>query len=116
MAKGQLLTGDQARTVKTQHKSPCSDCPFARKSLAGWLGSFSPSRWLWIIHGEGRVDCHTRVPMQCAGAAIFRGNVCKSPHDPERLVLPQDTVRVFSNDQEFLNHHRNGKARSWFKH
>ncbi len=113
MPKGQLKSGDQARTVTTQHKSPCSDCPWARKSLAGWLGSLSPRYWISVILGDGKVDCHTRVPMQCAGAATFRANICKSPRDRSVLQLPQDKVKVFSAPEEFMKHHTNGKAKSW---
>ena len=112
--KGQLLTADQAKTVTRQHRSPCSDCPFARKSLAGWLGSLNPMRWIQIVMGDGRIDCHTRIPMQCAGAAIFRANVCKVPRSSDVLQdLGLDRIRVFATPQEFLDHHENGKARSW---
>jgi len=41
---------------------PCNDCPWRRKSCAGWLGPFGIK--------------------QCAGAAVYRANVCKSPRDP----------------------------------
>lgn len=63
---------------------------------------------------DGRIDCHTKVPMQCAGSAIFRSNICKVPRSREILQgLPSDRIRVFSTPQEFLNHHQNGPARSW---
>lgn len=112
--RGQLLTASQAKRVKTQHKSPCSDCPFARKSLAGWLGRMSAATWIKVILGDGRVECHTRVPMQCAGSAIFRANICKVPRDSSVLHgLPADRIGVFATPQEFLNHHENGMATSW---
>lgn len=110
----QLLTADQAITVKTQHRSPCSDCPFARKSLAGWLGRLSPQAWMQIIFGDGRVDCHTRVPMQCAGSAIFRANICKVPRDQTVLQdLKVDTIRVFATPEEFISHHGKSRSQSW---
>ena len=69
--KGQLLTHHEARHTKAQHKTPCTDCPWARKSLAGWLGGTTAQEWIDIAHGEpGTADCHT-TDKQCAGLAIY---------------------------------------------
>lgn len=105
--------GDKAKSTKRQHVSPCSDCPFSRKSLRGWLGSLSPERWLVIVHGESRVDCHTKLNQQCAGAGIFRSNVDKDPRDKTLLILPKDVTKAFASDEEFVAHHRNGMGKSW---
>jgi hypothetical protein len=109
----QLITGDQARIGKRQHTSPCSDCPFDRTALKGWLGETSPELWAQIVHGEGRIDCHTITPMQCAGAAIFRANVLKQLRDPDAFRLPPNKARCFSSTKEFIAHHRGGKSKSW---
>lgn len=101
----QLITGDQAKPSMVQHKSPCSDCPFARTALKGWLGRFSAHDWIRIIQGDGRVDCHTLIGPQCAGSAIFRTHVCKDPRDRSVLTLPKNIAKVFGNVGEFLNHH-----------
>jgi hypothetical protein len=103
--RGQLITSEEARPAVTQHKAPCSDCPWARKSLAGWLGDTSREEWLGDAHGEARIECHTLVGAQCAGAAIYRANVFKLPRDPSLLRLPADRERVFSNKTEFWEHH-----------
>lgn len=103
--RGQLITTEEARPAKQQHRSPCSDCPWARKSLAGWLGGSSREEWLGDAHGETRIECHTLVGAQCAGAAIYRANVCKSPRDASQLKLPADREVVFSNQREFWEHH-----------
>lgn len=66
-----------------------------------------------MAHGEVKLECHVLLPHQCAGGAIYRDNVCKSPRDKTLLRLPQDKKRVFSSPQEFLNHHENGASRSW---
>jgi len=42
----QLISSDEAKESKCQHKSPCSDCPWSRKSLKGWLGSLDINEWL----------------------------------------------------------------------
>lgn len=105
---GQLITFDKARPRKKQHTSPCSDCPFARKSLHGWLGRMSAEEWIEAVHGEALIDCHTISNQQCAGAAIYRANVCKSCRFDFQLKLASDKITVFASPFEFLLHHKNG--------
>lgn len=115
----QCIIGSEATRTKRQHTRPCSDCPFARRSLRGWLGRMSAPEWMSLAHGEGRSDCHTKVgpcgePRQCAGLAIYRANVCKSP--PGGLIrLPVDHETVFSRPDEFLEHHRSS-TREWLEY
>lgn len=96
-----------------QHKAPCRDCPWRRKSLEGWLGSLTADEWLQAAHGEARIDCHVHVapPMQCAGAAIYRANNLKRPRYKEILVLPKDPDQVFSMPKEFRDHHKKEPTR-----
>jgi hypothetical protein len=106
----QFLTADEAVVTKKQHTSPCADCPWARKSIKGWLGQMSAEDWLALAHGEGTADCHsTKQPdgsaWDCAGLAIYRANVCKVPRDPDALRLPPNRVTVFGWRTEFLAHH-----------
>lgn len=106
---GKMITGDEAIVTKKQHKSPCSDCPFRRDSIPGWLGELTVDDWVRLAHGEGKADCHTQVRgngegWACAGLAIYRANVAKSVHDPNALRLPPDRVNVFSFG-EFKKHH-----------
>ena len=42
---------------------------------------------------------------QCAGAAIFRGNICKTPRNPQIERRDADYELVFSWDNEFIEHH-----------
>lgn len=107
----QLITIDEAVPAKRQHKKPCSDCPWARTSLKGWLGGQTPQAWLAEAHGDNPIPCHTRKGAQCAGAAIYRRNVYKNPRDPEALRLESDRERVFASRQEFLDHHEKLEAR-----
>jgi hypothetical protein len=99
------MTSDEAQPANGQHKAPCGDCPWRRDALRGWLGSLSVEEWLREAHGEARIECHTLTGAQCAGAAIYRGNVCKKPRDPNILKLPAAHVRVFSSPAEFTSHH-----------
>lgn len=101
----QLVTSDEAVPTDTQPAKPCSDCPFARTALRGWLGSASAQEWIQLAHGEARADCHTLIGPQCAGLAIYRSNVHKRPRDKGLLLLPSDTKRVFASSGEFLTHH-----------
>jgi hypothetical protein len=101
---GQLKTYHDAVKTKSQHKQPCSDCPFSRKSLPGWLGSMNADEWVQAVHGEALIDCHT-TDKQCAGAAIYRANNCKVPRDRTILQLPANRQKVFASPVEFIKHH-----------
>lgn len=103
-----LLTYHDAKPRKTQHKHPCSDCPFRRDAIPGWLAGESPEWWMQLAHGEGSSECHTS-DKQCAGLAVYRANVCKSPRDESALRLPKDPIVVFSSRQEFITHHNRSK-------
>lgn len=109
MKRKQLISGDQAKPSKRQIRKPCSDCPFARTALKGWLGIVPINEWVRALRGEGKVDCHTLIGPQCAGAAIFRANICKKPRDKSLLTLPPDEKLVFSSVEEFTKHHNEGK-------
>lgn len=100
------ISDENSTSSRLQHKKPCKDCPWKRNSLKGWLGEASPEDWLHTARGEGVVKCHVVKNQQCAGIAIFRGNICKSPRNKSCLVLPADRETVFSWDDEFLAHHQ----------
>lgn len=102
--KAQLVSIDEAIEAKGQHTKPCADCPWGRTALRGWLGGSTTGEWLATAHGDGRIECHTCNGAQCAGAAIYRTNVCKRV-DPPNLALPVDRVRVFGSPFEFAEHH-----------
>jgi len=102
----QLISVTEAKPAKGQHKKPCSDCPWARGALKGWLGDMTPEEWLQAAHGESTIECHTLLGAQCAGSAIYRANVAKLPRDREALKLPPDTENVFATPLEFLKHHK----------
>lgn len=108
-----MTTYDDAKTTKAQHKSPCHDCPWRRVALPGWLAGDSIPSWLLAAHGDGKMECHTTKrpdggSHECAGAAIYRANVCKSVAEGN-LELPHDKERVFGTPAEFATHHSRGK-------
>jgi hypothetical protein len=100
----QLIASDEAVQAKCQHTVACSDCPWRRDALPGWLGSNSAEEWVQIAHGDAIVECHTLLGAQCAGIATYRTNVCKSARPPN-MKLPKDTELVFAWPPQFLEHH-----------
>ena len=100
-----LTSGDEAVACERQIEAPCHDCPFARASLPGWLGSMSVDEWIRDVHGEAQINCHAFLGPQCAGAAIYRRNVAKKPHSAALLLLPADRKLVFASPTEFREHH-----------
>lgn len=96
-------------------KVPCLECPWLRKAVPGHLGPLKAEQWCEMAHGEGPVACHMTVQSddqpwsevrQCAGMAIFRANIFKSPKHPKvALAEERDTTSVFSWDDEFIKHH-----------
>jgi hypothetical protein len=100
-----LITRSEAKLSSVQHKTPCSDCPFRRDSMPGWLGGNTPEYFMQMANSDFPYSCHTKIGPQCAGMAVFRSNICKSPRDPDILVLPKNKVAVFAWHDEFIAHH-----------
>lgn len=102
--RDKLISSDEAVQAKCQHKTPCSDCPWRRDSLNGWLGSMTPEEWVRVAHSDSTVDCHTLKGAQCAGIAVYRRNVAKMAYPPN-LRLEADKEKVFGFPTEFIAHH-----------
>lgn len=111
MSKQFILSKD-AKPHPKQHRAPCSDCPWSRGSVPGWLGPGTIEEWHRAAHSDAPIDCHTRKEpkganhWQCAGAAIYRANVIKSVRPPN-LELPKNLKLVFGFG-EFDKHHAAG--------
>lgn len=106
--KRKLITSDEALPAPGQHDRPCSDCPWSRDALPGWLGHLSAEQWLAEASSDRQIDCHVWDGAQCAGAAIYRANMAKLPRDPDVLRLPRDPEAVFNHPDEFTQHHAAG--------
>jgi len=98
-------------------KVPCVECPWRRKAARGWLGSLTAEEWVQAAHGEAAIACHKTIDQdneddhvwvegerQCGGAARYRANVFKLPHNPGVAVGPRDP-NVFASPAEFVQHH-----------
>ena len=92
---------------------PCFDCPWRRNAAQGWLGPFTAEEWVEMAHSDIAIACHITITdedwddegmRQCAGAAIYRSNVAKSPRYPQVLTLPADLDTVFGFG-EFVKYH-----------
>jgi hypothetical protein len=106
-----LISSEQATVVAKQPTRPCSDCPWARDALPGWLGSGTVEEWVAVAHGEAAADCHALKGSdgehhQCVGLAIYRANVAKLCRDPDAIRLPADREKVFASPREFIKHHQ----------
>lgn len=93
-----MLISAQAQPFARQHHAPCSDCPWKRSSIKGWLGPYNVGQWIRLAHSDAQIQCHTRMRQggdalmqsdhwQCAGAAIYRANVVKfEAHHKEKQL------------------------------
>lgn len=105
---------------------PCSDCPFRRKSMPGWLGAGSPESFIDCMQRDEPLPCHQTIDYDnphwlvewmhqkngrmCAGALIFMAN--KLQRHPFQK-MDKDYENVFSNTLEFVRHHRESAVHSW---
>ena len=101
---------------------PCNDCPWRVNALPGWLGPMGADQWVALIHSEEPIACHQTIEVevdqiegdwnhpamrQCAGAAIMRTNVCKSPRNPTDAAhaFKADREAVFASVAAFKDYH-----------
>jgi hypothetical protein len=105
--------------MKSPKKNPCSECPFRRKSLPGYLGRATPESFLAAAHsGAVSMPCHSEVDYerddweeqqtrvhQCTGHAIYLSNTCKQSESPDVRKLPANRELVFAGPPDFLEHH-----------
>lgn len=108
-----MTTSDQVKPAKKQHTKPCGDCPWRKTAIKGWLGGVTKEQWIYDAHSDDKIICHCTGNTECAGVAIYRKNVAKSPRDKSVLILPADKENVFATPMEFLEYHTfavSGKA------
>jgi hypothetical protein len=127
--KFEVLKVVEPGPYRTPVAKPCSDCPFRRKSMPGWLGAGSPESFIQCINTDDILPCHQTIDYEdrnwkekwaaqttgnvCAGALIMMANMCKHPRDPAFPSMPRDRETVFATPLEFVRHHREALAQSW---
>jgi hypothetical protein len=111
-SRGKLLSDADAVPAKGQHKSPCSDCPFRKDALSGWLGAETdPNQYLNLVRFNADIGCHVLRGAQCAGAAIYRTHTCQLPPPGRNLLKLPASDKVFKTPMEFIEHHKERKLR-----
>lgn len=105
-----------ASKVKQQKKSlpykkrPCSDCPFRKDSLKGWLGE---KRMTEILNAKS-FTCHktgdkSKPLLQCAGHMIISGEHNDFVRLMSRMNVTSELAGkslVFETKRECINHHK----------
>lgn len=86
-------------------KKPCSECPFRKDTLKGWLGE---SRMVEIL-GQDSFVCHKRKDLQCAGHMLIKGPDNAFVRLAQRLSIPLPLTgreEVFHSHEACVEHHK----------
>lgn len=117
--------------MRFEQTRPCSQCPFRRKSLPGWLGAASPEGFIDSALSDELMPCHKTVDYEspdwqeemmgedssvqhCAGTRIMYRNLQKRSRNWIFLTLEhaacvasvEPSAEVFATREEFLSHHK----------
>lgn len=91
-------------------KAPCSNCPFRKDTMKGWLGR---ERMKGILE-SGSFTCHKTTGRrdedlkQCAGHMLMLGEDSAFVQVAKRFGTPvqlKDHDRVFESKQQCIDHH-----------
>jgi len=88
-------------------KKPCSDCPFRKDTLKGWLGEGRVTD----ILGRPSFVCHKKTHLQCAGHMLLKGSDNEFVRFASRMRLEtglHGAELVFDSEQECIEHHATG--------
>jgi hypothetical protein len=112
--------------MKLKKTSPCRECPFRKKSLAGWLGKWTLAEISRQVHGEVGLTCHMQNKDKkieklnidkyyekahaCVGGLISANKSCKIYSNPElndfqRQLKGSPHEPEIMNKWEFEKHH-----------
>ena len=91
-------------------KKPCSNCPFRKDSLKGWLGE---QRITEILKADS-FTCHkttdSKQLLQCAGHMITKGNDNQFVSTANSLKIDlklSGKELLFQSEKQLINHHKN---------
>lgn len=114
-------------------ETPCSDCPWRRKSIPGYLGVDNAAHFYWASVTAGiEMPCHkqieytdelwrqTQLPYVdlCAGNLIYLRNHLKRPRSDKMIdatEMVEKSDAVFQWAHEFIAHHMPGATEAEVK-
>ena len=85
-------------------KRPCSNCPFKKDTMKGWLGK---DRMTDILKSPG-FTCHKKSDKQCAGHMLIKGQDNEFVALASRMGLDtqlKGRESVFETIPECIDHH-----------
>lgn len=94
-------------------RTPCSNCPFKKDTIKGWLGE---DRMTEILSDNSFV-CHKtnnktdKDRLQCAGHMLIKGQSNEFVSLASRLNIKLDLSgrdQVFTTEKDCIQHHKQG--------
>ena len=107
--------------MKNKH---CSECPFRKDSMKGFLADYTPQSLHNIVMNEQHFPCHKTLPNnllsltpteaekypRCVGPIAYMKKGCKLPYSKDLKnymdQLPQETLDNTLSIPEFFKHHK----------
>lgn len=86
-------------------KKPCSNCPFKKDTLEGWLGE---DRMTEILKAKSFV-CHKNTDLQCAGFMLIKGDESEFVTTAKMFGIDlnlKGKEKVFNSKQDCINYHK----------
>lgn len=101
----------------TNHMSrPCSECPWRKEHLSGWLGGYPAEYFADALRANEIHPCHKNDhgpdhpdSLLCAGALAVAANSCIQPYRTERAIEAMAAIGrredCFAHYSLFFKHH-----------
>lgn len=105
-------------------KKSCTECPFTKTSLAGWLADYTPQDLHLLVMSERPFPCHmthkedmltweeagTKEHPLCMGALKYMKKAAKMPRNNELAEIirniPREELENILSVPEFMEHHK----------
>lgn len=106
--------------MELKHKQPCNECPWRKKSLAGWLGGHSAEYYADAVQKNEIPPCHNvdfgpddDRSAFCVGALAVGSNQCILPRNTDGAQAAQKKITkkdaCFGSVYAFYEHHTKEK-------
>lgn len=106
--------------MSCKKKEPCSDCPWRKNALPGWLGNHDVDYFHDVFEQDFPYPCHQTMgkPNEhiCTGLVFTRVNSCKISKYPGPLKETENALRdvqnnCFDNIHQFKDYHSKFKKK-----